>query len=515
VFAQPPTDNQKPANQPPLVTLRALRNRLDDTGLLREQKPDAKDVEIAHLAHDSRRVEEGGLFVAIRGTEADGHDFIDDAVAGGAEAIVCEHVPPDCGAQYTNAAILEVHDSRKALAELAAAFFDDPARSLRMIGITGTNGKTTTTWLIHHVLQVLNDRPTGLLGTIAARIGEKDYAPTHTTPDPVGLHWMLARMVEQDCAACVMEVSSHALAQDRTRGLPFEVAVFTNLTQDHLDYHDSLEAYRHAKKQLFDDLSENATALYNTDDEASLQMVADTAARRRSYGQGADADLHLEVLDDRMDGLRLRLDDHDEYDFQLVGAFNAYNLAAAYGACCALGYDEADVLAALTEAPPVPGRFEQFRFEDGRTAIVDYAHTPDALENVLQTTRSLMPEGEAALWCVFGCGGDRDRTKRRLMGALAERYADRLIITSDNPRTEEPRSIINDIRRGMDRPAEASRIVDRREAIRKAAVRSEPGDVVLVAGKGHETYQEIDGERRPFDDREEVRNSFGKRTPAR
>ena len=375
-----------------------------------------------------------------------------------------------------------------------------------MIGVTGTNGKTTTAHLIHHLLSSLGETA-GLIGTIELRLGDESRPATHTTPDALELNEMLREMAGQGCQSCVMEVSSHALDQDRVRAVQFDVAVFTNLTRDHLDYHGSPQAYLAAKKKLFDALPETATALYNADDPAGAQIVADTAADVLAYGFSEEADVRIEMLENRIDGLRLRIDG-TEQRFRLAGLFNAYNLAAAYSAGRALGYAEADVLEALASASPVPGRFEALRFAGGTTVIIDYAHTPDALENVLQTLRTTKSPA-ATLWCVFGCGGDRDAGKRRPMGALAESYADRVVVTSDNPRTEDPEGIMNDIRRGMDRPSEAAWIVDRREAIAYAAEHAAPGDVVLVAGKGHETYQIIGTERRPFDDRAVVQEVFG------
>lgn len=489
-----------------MIALAPLLRRLDAAGLLRKRPKRFDNIKIDHLAHDSRKVGPHGLFVAIRGEQADGHLFIDKAVQNGAIAIVCEAVPEDAVAQASGTAFVHVTNSRAALAELSAAFYGDPAHQLKLVGVTGTNGKTTTTFLLHHLLTTLGER-TGLIGTIELRLGGAPIEASLTTPDALEINRLLRTMVTQGCTACVMEVSSHALDQDRVRGLRYDAALFTNLTRDHLDYHPSLQHYLAAKKKLFDGLTPEATALYNRDDAAGPQMVADTAAHVVSYGRTPEADLQVEVLANRLDGLRLRLDGR-ERTFRLVGLFNAYNLLAAYGAGRALGYAPGDVLDALATAAPVPGRFEQFRFASGTTVIVDYAHTPDALENVLQTIHETRP-AEAAVWCLFGCGGDRDRDKRRLMGAIAERHADRVIVTSDNPRTEDPEAIMNDIRRGMDRPGEALWIVDRRAAIREAAARARPGDVVLVAGKGHEPYQVIGTEKRPFDDREEVKQSFG------
>ena len=488
-----------------MVPLQALLKRLESAGLDVRKRGRTSGVEIDHVASDSRAVGPGGLFVAIRGERADGHLFIDKAVQNGAIAIVCEAVPGDVAKRFPGIALAQVANTRAALAELAAAFYGDPSRELKLIGVTGTNGKTTVTHLIDHLLTELGET-SGLIGTIAFRLGGPPKPATHTTPDALRLNQMLRTMVAAGCTSCTMEVSSHALDQDRVRALHYDVAVFTNLTRDHLDYHGSFQAYLAAKKKLFDGLPATSVAVYNLDDPAGSQVVADTSARRLSYGRTSEADVHVDVLENRLSGLRLRLDGM-ERAFRLVGLFNAYNLAAAYAAGRALGYSATDVLDALATAPPVPGRFETFRFGGGTTVIVDYAHTPDALENVLQTIRATKPAG-AALWCVFGCGGDRDAGKRRPMGTLAEHYADRVVVTSDNPRTEDPEGIMNDIRRGMDRPAEAAWIVSRREAIAYVAHHAAPGDVVLVAGKGHETYQTIGTERHPFDDREEVVRIF-------
>ena len=488
----------------------ALRRRLEQAGLLRAThgRFDDNTILIDHLANDSRKVGPKGLFVAIRGEQADGHLFIDKAVQNEAIAVVCEVMPVEASVRFPGVAFAQVHEARAALAELAAAFYDDPARALDLVGVTGTNGKTTTAHLAYHVLTALG-RKTGLLGTIEYRFGGPPEPATHTTPDTLDINRMLRRMADAGCTACAMEVSSHALDQDRVRTLVFEVAIFTNLTRDHLDYHGTFEEYLDAKKRLFDGLPAGATALYNLDDPAGAQMVAETAARTMSYGSAEAADLRLEVLEDGLRGLRLRLDGQ-ERAFRLVGRFNAYNLAAAYGAARALGYAPGETLDALASAPPVPGRFEQFAFDDGSVVIVDYAHTPDALENVLKIIRQTKPE-DAALWCLFGCGGDRDATKRPVMGAIAERLADHVIVTADNTRTEAQAQINADIRAGMTHPDDARWIDDRRAAIEAAARLAAPGDVVLVAGKGHEDYQIIGTEKRPFDDREEVKKYFGSR----
>ncbi|MEM1094430.1 MAG: UDP-N-acetylmuramoyl-L-alanyl-D-glutamate--2,6-diaminopimelate ligase [Bacteroidota bacterium] len=486
-----------------MIPLTALRDRLAHVGLLAEAPGTIDHIQVNRLASDSRAVTPGTLFVAVRGAQTDGHLFIEKAVQNEAIAIVGEAFPADVRAPR-----LQVHDSTQALAQLAAAFHGDPADALTMVGVTGTNGKTTTATLIQHMLRILGANA-GRIGTTGYDAGHGAVETTHTTPDTLELHRILAEMVENGCTACAMEVSSHALAQGRVHGIGYAAGVFTNLTRDHLDYHGTFADYLAAKKLLFDGLAADATAIYNVDDPASTGMTDGIAARHLSYGQAASADLRFEILANRLDGLHLLLDGHDQ-TFRLVGAFNAYNLAAAYGVGLALGYDADAVLAALADAPPVAGRFEQIRFADGTTVIVDYAHTPDALENVLQTIRATMPEG-ATLWTVFGCGGDRDPAKRPMMGGIAERYSDRAIVTSDNPRTEDPEAILAAIRDGMTRPTDAISLVDRRAAIEEAERQAAPGDVVLIAGKGHETYQIIGTEKRHFDDREEVRRAFAAR----
>ena len=487
----------------------ALRRRLEEAGLLEEIHcgPDVSDPDtltLDTLTDDSRAVDLGGAFVAIRGVNADGHSFIDMAVENGARLVVCEAAPER--ERFPGTVFARVTDTRTALAEAAAALYGDPADELRLVGVTGTNGKTTVAYLVHHLMEGLGVS-TGLLSTIEVRTGAVTTAMDLTTPGPLALHRTLRQMVEAGCRACAMEVSSHALDQKRVHGLDYEAAIFTNLSVDHLSYHGTPDAYRAAKKILFDGLDPDATALYNADDEAGSKMVADTAADVVSFALDEPADIEVAVLESRIDGLQLRVDGR-ERPFRLAGRFNAYNLAAAYGAGTALGVAPEAVLDVLTDAPPVPGRFEPLRFADGTTVIVDYAHTPDALKNILQAVRATMPEG-ATLWCVFGCGGDRDPSKRATMGRIAERLADRAIVTSDNPRTEAPVAILNDIRDGVQRPDAMRWIVDREEAIQAAADEVAPGDVVVIAGKGHETTQTIGTDTRPFDDREMARRYFG------
>ena len=493
------------------VAWTALRRRLQQQRLLESVQagpeapaPDALVIE--HLTDDSRAVVTGSAFVAIRGTEADGHSFIDKAIANGASLVVCEAVPGAVRERFPGAVFATVSDTRVALAEMAAALYDDPADALRLVGVTGTNGKTTVAFLVHHILEALGET-TGLLSTVEVRMGGDTADAALTTPGPIELQRTLRRMVDNDCTACAMEVSSHALDQDRVHGLDYEIGIFTNISADHLDYHGTPRAYRQAKKKLFDGLSSDATVLYNADDEAGPQMVVDTEATTVSFALDRDADIRPKILESRVEGLRLAIDGR-ERTVRLAGRFNAYNLAAAYGTGRALGHDAGAVLDALAAAPPVPGRFEQLTFEDGPTVVVDYAHTPDALENVLRAVRDTAP-ADATLWCVFGCGGDRDNAKRGTMGSIAEQLADRVIVTSDNPRTEEPAAIMEDIRRGVSRPDEMKWILDREAAIQAAAEAAQPGDIVVIAGKGHEPYQTIGTEKRPFDDRDMARKYFG------
>ena len=504
------TRPSQPDEHTPSVSWPAVRRRLDNKGLLTAvqaggEAPPPEAIVVDHLTDDSREVSPGSTFVAIRGVEADGHSFIDMAIDNGAKLVVCEAIPEVARDRFSGTVFAHVTDTRVALAEMAAALYGDPADALELVGVTGTNGKTTVAFLVHHVLEATGDTA-GLLSTVEVRTGQSTAESGLTTPGPISLHRTLRRMVDHGCTSCAMEVSSHALDQDRVHGLDFSAAVFTNLSVDHLDYHGTPLAYRLAKKKLFDELAPDATALYNADDEVGAEMVADTPATPVSFALDRDADVRARIVESRLEGLRLEIDG-SERQFRLAGRFNAYNLAAAYGVGRALGRDPRAVLDALSDTPPVPGRFEQLRGEDGRTIIVDYAHTPDALENILDAVRETAPSG-ARLWCVFGCGGDRDPTKRPTMGRVAEQRADRVIVTSDNPRTEDPEAIMNDIRRGVSRPDDMDWVVDREAAIQLASEKSGPGDVVIIAGKGHEPYQTIGTEKRPFDDRDMTRRYF-------
>ena len=495
-----------------MKTLGDVIKTLQAAGLLMETWESIDNIDIDHVAGDSRKVGPNGLFVAIRGVEVDGHLFIDKAVKNGAIAIVCEAAPANRAHRYPGTAFARVRDSRSALAALAAAWYGDPSHALLVVGVTGTNGKTTVSFLVQQALGLLGIQA-GFIGTVGIRIAGEVFAARLTTPDAPDVQRLLRCMADKGCDACAMEVSSHALDQERVRGIAFDVAVFTNLAHDHLDYHRTFEAYLAAKKTLFDRLDAGAAALFNADDPAGASMVADTRATCTSYGLNPAADIRADVVEDAMDGLALRVGGRTRR-FRIAGRFNAYNLLAAWGALLALGCDAADALDALEQARPAPGRFEKIRFEDGTHVVVDYAHTPAALRAVLETITAAKSR-DAQVWCVFGCGGDRDRAKRPMMGAVAEQFADRLIVTSDNPRTEDPARILQDIRTGLADPDRALFVTDRGEAIAEAGRLARPGDIVLVAGKGHETRQIVGTDQKRFDDREAVRAAFAPRSPDR
>ena len=488
-----------------MIEFQRLVDLLQQESLLIEAQGPKHIPNIERPANDSRKVGLNDVFVAIQGESVDGHVFIEKAVKNGAIAIVCEAMPEGASQRFPGIAFIQVDNARAALAVLAAHHFGTPSDHLHMIGVTGTNGKTTTAFLIYHMLSTLS-AGCGLISTIENRIGSTVKAATHTTPDALDMHALFQEMVEAQCSACAMEVSSHALSQERVRTINYASAIFTNLTQDHLDYHGTMARYLAAKKRLFDDLSPNATAIYNTDDPAGQQLVTDSRGQKISYGLHTSADFTGRLQANELGGLVMEIEGRASR-FKLVGLFNAYNLLAAYAAGRSAGYAREQVLEALSMAPPIPGRFEILHVSKARYVIVDYAHTPDALENVLRATRQTMSP-DANLWCLFGCGGDRDQQKRPLMGQIAEQLSDRIIVTSDNPRTEDPEHILHDIRQGMSSPETALWITNRREAITEAAEQSANGDVILIAGKGHEPYQVIGTEQLPFDDREEAIKAF-------
>lgn len=460
---------------------------------------------IESLQSDSRLVEKNGMFVAVHGTTTDGHKYIPMVASTHVGAIVCEELP----SQLVNGiTYIQVADTAEALGKLASAWYGHPSSKLKLVGVTGTNGKTTTATLLYEMAR-LEGYKAGLLSTVCNYVDGRAVPATHTTPDPLPLNQLLAEMVEAGCDYAFMEVSSHAAHQKRIAGLKFKGGIFSNLTRDHLDYHGTVENYRDAKKMFFDSLPADAFALVNADDKSGLYMTQNTKAKVYTYSLRTDADFRTKVIETRLDGTLLSFNGH-EVEVNFTGRFNAYNLTAVFGGSILTGFPEEEVLVNMSKLVPVAGRFQTFRSADGRvTAIVDYAHTPDALVNVLDTIREIVgPDG--IVTTVVGAGGNRDHGKRPMMAREAACRSDRLILTSDNPRDENPEDIINDMKKGL-MPQELRHtlcITDRREAIRTALQTAEPGSVVLIAGKGHEPYQEVKGVRHHFDDREEVQNAF-------
>lgn len=457
------------------------------------------DKNIISLQSDSRKTEKGGMFVAVRGVTTDGHKYIPVVASSHVGAIVCEELPASFEQDVT---YIRVKDSAVALGILASTWFGNPSEKLKLVGVTGTNGKTTTATLLYEMARLEGYRA-GLLSTVCNYIDNEAVAATHTTPDPISLNSLLARMVEKGCDYAFMEVSSHAAAQHRIAGLKFAGGVFSNLTRDHLDYHGTVENYMNAKKSFFDMLPADAFALVNADDKAGAYMLQNTKARKYTYSLRSDADFRGRILETRLDGTLLMLNGR-EVEVQFTGKFNAYNLTAVYGASILTGFDPEEVLVNMSRLVPVAGRFQTFRGGDV-TAIVDYAHTPDALVNVLDTIREIVGAG-GEITTVVGCGGNRDHGKRPMMAHEAALRSDHLILTSDNPRDEEPEAIITDMKEGLSATdmRKTLCITDRREAIKAAVRAAKPGSVVLIAGKGHEPYQEVKGVRHHFDDREEV-----------
>ena len=456
------------------------------------------DINIVGIESDSRKVGKGGLFVAVRGTQTDGHKYIPVVASAHVAAIVCEELPSaiERGITY-----IKVADSAEALGRLASAWWGHPSRRLSLVGVTGTNGKTTTATLLYEMAR-LEGFKAGLLSTVCNYVCDEAIPTTHTTPDPLTLNALLAKMVDAGCEYAFMEVSSHAMAQKRVAGLKFLGGIFTNLTRDHLDYHGTVENYMNAKKAFFDMLPSDAFALVNIDDKAGRYMVQNTKAKVFTYSLRSDADYRGRVLETRLDGTLMTLNGR-ELEVRFTGRFNAYNLTGVYGAAILSGFDPEEVIVNMSRLVPVAGRFQPFMSKTGVGAIVDYAHTPDALVNVLDTIREIVgPQGE--IITVVGAGGNRDHGKRPMMAQEAACRSDQLILTSDNPRFEDPEAIIADMKAGLNAD-ELSRtlcITDRREAIARAVAMAKPGNVILIAGKGHEPYQEVNGVRHHFDDRE-------------
>jgi len=457
------------------------------------------ELKINRIEFDSRKVVKGSLFVAVKGTQADGHEFVGKAIASGAAAILCERLP---GQLDPNTTYVQVTDSAEALGWAASNFHGRPSEKLKLIGITGTNGKTTTATLLHDLFLGMGYKA-GLISTIENKVNKHSIDSTHTTPDAESINLLIQQMVEAGCDYAFMEVSSHAVSQRRIAGLSFSGGVFTNITHEHLDYHKTFQAYIEAKKMFFDKLPSSAFALVNSDDRRGMVMLQNTKAKRYSFALRKPADFKVKILGNYMTGLHLELDGTDFYA-RLIGDFNAYNLVSVYAVATLLGQDKQEVLAQLSNLKAADGRFDYVQSGDlGVIGIVDYAHTPDALEKVLSTVHHLR-KGGGNIITVVGCGGDRDRKKRPLMAKVACNYSDQVILTSDNPRSEDPEEIIKEMEMGIPPYAlnKVLSITDRLQAIKTACKLAQKGDVILVAGKGHEKYQLIKGERHPFDDKQ-------------
>lgn len=453
---------------------------------------------VSSIAFDSRKIERNGLFVATRGTSVDGHQYIDTAIEAGAKAIVCETMPENILSGVT---YIQVENSNQALGLIAANFYDNPSSKLKLIGVTGTNGKTTTTSLLFDLFQKLGYK-VGLISTVVYKIGEKEIKSTHTTPDAIRLNELFAQMVEEGCEFCFMEVSSHAIHQGRIEGIEFAGGVFTNITHDHLDYHHSFKEYLGVKKAFFDGLSKDAFAITNADDKNGRVMMQNTKAEVITVARKTEADYRVKVIENQFSGLQLTINGTEVW-VKLIGDFNAYNLVSVYAVAKQLHEDELEILTQMSLLNNVEGRFEYIKTPGNVIAIVDYAHTPDALKNVLKTIANIRTGNEKVI-TVVGCGGDRDKTKRPLMANIACKLSDKVILTSDNPRTENPATILEEMQAGVE-PLDYKKtltITDRKEAIKTASALAEENDIILVAGKGHENYQEINGERFPFDDLE-------------
>jgi UDP-N-acetylmuramoyl-L-alanyl-D-glutamate--2,6-diaminopimelate ligase len=474
------------------------------------------EIEITGVHCDSRKIEPGFLFVAVPGTQSDGHSFIGKAIESGAKAIVCQTFPENLISMSLRArpaiplndvTYIKVKNSAETLGEIASVWNGEPSKHLTLVGVTGTNGKTTTATLLYRTFQKSGYK-TGLLSTVCNYINEKEIPATHTTPDAIELNDLLGQMLKAGCEYVFMEVSSHAIDQKRIAGLQFKGGIFTNLTRDHLDYHPTFEAYRDAKKAFFDGLPAGAFALTNKDDKNGMFMLQNTKANKQTYSLLSLADFKGKIIEAHFDGTEMSINGK-EISTQFVGRFNAYNLLAVYGAAVLLGQNPDEVLRILTTLRSVAGRFQTYRSPEGYTAVVDYAHTPDALTNVLNTIREVL-SGKGKIITVVGCGGNRDKGKRPIMAKESARLSDFVILTSDNPRFEEPEDIIRDMEEGLTdvSPKKRLKITDRKEAIRTACLLAQTGDVILIAGKGHEDYQEVKGVKHHFNDREIVTAIF-------
>jgi UDP-N-acetylmuramoyl-L-alanyl-D-glutamate--2,6-diaminopimelate ligase len=460
----------------------------------------ATDVTISKIEFDSRKVESNTAFVAIKGTLSDGHDYIEKAIALGANVIVCEQFPETIVQGIT---YVQVNDTNEALAYLSANFYDNPSEKIKLVGVTGTNGKTTIASLLYQLFKKAGYK-VGLLSTVKIMVDTEEFKATHTTPDSLTLNYYLDQMVQEGCEFCFMEVSSHGIHQKRTAALQFAGGIFTNLSHDHLDYHNTFAEYRDVKKSFFDYLPKSAFAITNSDDKNGVVMLQNTKAKKITYALKSYADYKAQILENQLSGLLLKINDNEVW-VKLIGSFNAYNLLAIFGVAVELGIEKVEALRLLSELESVSGRFQFIVSDTKITAIVDYAHTPDALENVLQTIDNIRTKNEQLI-TVVGCGGDRDKTKRPVMANIAATFSDKAIFTSDNPRTENPEIIIQEMEQGVE-PQNFKKtisILDRKQAIKTACQLANPNDIILIAGKGHETYQEINGVKYDFDDLEIV-----------
>lgn len=454
-------------------------------------------IEVSDMAFDSRLVNFGTMFFAIKGTVADGHLYIEQSITAGASVIVCESMPADLSPEIT---YVQVENAAHALGIISSNFYENPSAKLKLVGITGTNGKTTIATLLFQLFRGLNYN-VGLISTVQNQINEKIIPATHTTPNPIALNALLQQMVVADCQYCFMEVSSHAVVQHRIAGLTFAGAAFSNITHDHLDFHQTFENYIKAKKAFFDALPKSAFAITNADDKNGMVMLQNTKANKKTYALKQMADFKAKILENRFSGLYLTIDEIDVY-FKMVGSFNAYNLLACYAISILLEQDKLNVLTVLSSLTGAEGRFDYMVSPQGIIGIVDYAHTPDAVENVLSTIANIRKGNEQVI-TVLGCGGDRDKTKRPVMAQVACDWSDKVILTSDNPRTENPQTILAEMEKGVSptNQRKTLSIVDRKEAIKAACHLANAGDIILIAGKGHEKYQEINGVRHDFDDK--------------
>ena len=483
------------------MILEELLKNIEVKSIAGSANVDIKDVDI-----DSRKVVAGHLFVAIKGTQTDGHQYIKKAIELGASAILCEDMPDERQPQVS---YVQVASTEAVVGQVATTFHGDPTSKLKLVGVTGTNGKTTIATLLYNMFRKLGYK-CGLLSTVCNYIEGEPVPASHTTPDPIELNKLLHRMVDAGCQYVFMECSSHAIAQKRIGGLKFAGGIFTNLTRDHLDYHKTVENYRDAKKAFFDMLPKGAFAITNADDKNGMFMVQNTKATVKTYSIRTMADFKARIIECHFEGMYLEVDGH-EVGVQFIGKFNVSNLLAVYGAAVMLGEKPEEILLVLSTLKSVAGRLEPIHSPEGYTAVVDYAHTPDALENVLKAIHEVLDGKDGKIITVCGAGGNRDKGKRPLMAQEAVKQSDRVIITSDNPRFEEPQDIINDMLAGLDQKQmkKVVSIVDRKEAIRTACMLAQKGDVILIAGKGHEDYQEVKGVKHHFDDREIVREVFG------